>query len=178
MAGVGQKASGVGQHAGKGAEHPKVRKACHLLNHARFGVVEPPSGALLQLALGFGSLKAPDQGADHRIVCGVQGVDDGFGQFAGVVQLVQEFRRAVRAAVGGDAVKAAVGANALKHAVVHAAQRTVVQLHHPAELCVFAADEQKNGIFVFFDLVLRQSLTVQALFQDGVELLLRSGVVH
>ena len=49
VTGVGQEGTGVGQHADEVAQQAQVGEAGHLLDHAGFGVVEPPAGTVLNL---------------------------------------------------------------------------------------------------------------------------------
>ena len=71
MSGVGQEASGVGEHAYKAGQIAKVCQGDHLLLHAGLVVVEPPGAALLDLGGCRGILEAADDGADGLIVLGI-----------------------------------------------------------------------------------------------------------
>ena len=46
-------------------------------------VIEPPCGALLDASGNARALEAADDGADGGVVIGVQGIDNGLGNFVG-----------------------------------------------------------------------------------------------
>lgn len=67
MSGVGEEASGVGQHTDEVSKAAQVSERGHLLGHAGLVIVEPPCGTLLDLA-GELLLEAAQDGADGSII--------------------------------------------------------------------------------------------------------------
>ena len=90
MSGVGQKASGIGQHTDKVTQQPKVGKRGHLLLHPRFVIDKPPGGTLLDLADGIGILETAKDTADRFIVVGIQAVNNGFRKAGRHIERIQE----------------------------------------------------------------------------------------
>lgn len=90
VTGIGQKTSGIRQHADKVAEKPEVCQRGHLLCHSGLVVIEPPGASLLDLAHRVGILETSDDGSDRRVVNGIQGVEDRPGKLVGIRQLVEE----------------------------------------------------------------------------------------
>ena len=89
VAGVAQEAAAVGQHTNKVTQQAQVCQALHLVLHADLLVVEPPAGAVLDLAGDLIILEAAQNGADLCIVGGVQAVQDHLRAFAGLGQLAR-----------------------------------------------------------------------------------------
>ena len=58
MSGVGQEASGVGQHSYKSGQITQVSQGDHLILHTGLVIVEPPCGTLLDLCDSGGILEA------------------------------------------------------------------------------------------------------------------------
>ena len=69
MSGVGQEASGVGQHSYKSGQITQVSQGDHLILHAGLVIIEPPCRTLLDLAREL-VLETADDGADGCIVMG------------------------------------------------------------------------------------------------------------
>ena len=83
VAGVRKEASGVGEHANEVAKAAQVCQTGHLGGHTLLVIIEPPCGALLQLAHYCRILEASQDSADGSIVIGVQGVEDGLWDLIG-----------------------------------------------------------------------------------------------
>ena len=90
VAGIAQEAAAVGQHTDKVAQQAQACQTGHLLFHADLVVVEPPCGAVLDLAGDLIILEAAQNGADLLVVSGVQAVDDGLGALVGLIQSAQQ----------------------------------------------------------------------------------------
>lgn len=118
MAGIGEEAAGVRQHAHEAAEEPQVGEGPHLGFHAVLLVQEPPAGAELDLSGDAAALEVSDHGAQDIVVLGVQVVEDGLGEGVPVVQLVQDPRQGSRHALVVDGIEAGVGAQGLEAAGV------------------------------------------------------------
>ena len=58
MSGVGQEASGIGQHSNESGQVAQVSQGDHLVLHTGLVIVEPPSGTLLDLGNSGGIRKA------------------------------------------------------------------------------------------------------------------------
>ena len=67
VSGVGQEASGIGQHSNESGQVAQVSQGDHLILHTGLVIVEPPSGTLLDLSWEF-LLEAADDGADGSVV--------------------------------------------------------------------------------------------------------------
>ena len=116
VAGVAQEGAGVGEHTVEGAHGTQAHEADHLCLHAGLVVVEPPGGTLLNLA-GDGSigLECTNQRANHAVVGGVQGVENGLGQGILGFQLAQQLGKAGGIGLVVDGVVAGVCANLGEH---------------------------------------------------------------
>ena len=75
MPGIAEEGPGVRQHPHEVAEKAQVRQGLHLLLHAALGAVEPPDGAVLDLAGNLVGLEAARQGPQLGVVRRIQGVD-------------------------------------------------------------------------------------------------------
>ena len=67
MSGIGQEASGIGQHSNESGQVAQVSQGDHLILHTGLVIVEPPSGTLLDLSWEF-LLEEADDGADGSVV--------------------------------------------------------------------------------------------------------------
>ena len=152
MTGVAQEAAAVGQHTHKVAQQAKACQTDHLILHADLVVVEPPCGAVLDLARHLAVLEAAQNGADLCIVGGVQAVNDGLGALIGVVQGAEQLCDLAAAGGGVDHVKAGVGAQQAVHLAVHAAQAVVVDLHGNAQTMVLLAQMDQDVGLVLLSL--------------------------
>ena len=56
VSGVGQEASGIGQHSNESGQVAQVSQGDHLILHTGLVIVEPPSGTLLDLGNSGGML--------------------------------------------------------------------------------------------------------------------------
>ena len=92
MAGVGEEAAAVGQHADKAAQQAKLRQLGHLTFHAVFLIVEPPAGTELHLARHAFALEVTDHSAQHFVIAWVQAVQNSFRQQVFFVLLAQQLR--------------------------------------------------------------------------------------
>ena len=178
MARIGQEGTGVGEHADKVAQNALVGKGRELLAHADLVVVEPPSGTVLDLAGSRGLLEAAHDGIDHGVIDGVQAVQDGLGQAAGLLDGVEEIGELVRRRVVGDAVVTGIGTELGEHGTVVVALAAKVQLHGPTQADILAGDKLHKGGLVLEDLFLGERLGGQALGKDGLDLVGRSRDIH
>ena len=172
MTGVAQEAAAVGQHTHKVAQQAKACQTGHLLFHADLVVIEPPCGAVLDLARHLAVLEAAQNGADLCIVGGVQAVNDGLGALVGVVQGAEQLCNLAAAGGGVDHVKAGVGAQQAVHLAVHAAQAVVVDLHGNAQTMVLLAQMDQDVGLVLLSLFHGAALALHHLLVDGVHLVL------
>ena len=178
MARIGQEGAGVGEHTDEVAQDALVGKSGELLAHADLVVVEPPSGAVLNLAGGRSLLEAAHDGIDHGVVDGVQAVQDGLGQARGLLDGVEEIGELVGRRVVGDAVVTGVGAKLGKHGAVVVALAAKVQLHGPTQADILAGDKLHKGGLVLKDLILGERLGGKALGKDGLDLVGAGRDVH
>ena len=163
MSGVGQEASGIGQHSNESGQVAQVSQGDHLILHTGLVIVEPPSGTLLDLGNSGGILKASEDGTDGLVVVGVQAVDDSSGQLVGYDQSVQEVSHLCGRSLVVDAVVTGLGTQLLEHQSIVVALTTVMQLHSPVKLVIFLAYEQHEcGLELQF-LFLGQNHLVQSL---------------
>ena len=172
VAGVAQEAAAVGQHTDEVAQQAEAGQTGHLLFHADLVVVEPPCGAVLDLARDLAVLEAAEDGADLSIIAGVQAVDDGLGALVGVVQGAEQLCDLAAAGCGVDHIKAGVGAQQAVHLAVHAAQAVVVDLHGDAQTMVLLAQMDQDVGLVLFGLFCGAALALHHLLVDGVHLVL------
>ena len=130
------------------------------------------------LAGGRSLLEAAHHGIDHGVVDGVQAVQDGLGQAAGLLNGVEEIGKLVGRRVVGDAVITGIGAELGKHGAVVVALAAKVQLHGPAQTDILASDELHKGSLVLEDLFLGKRLSSQTLGKDGLNLIGGSRDIH
>ncbi len=90
VAGIGEEGTAVGQHAHEARQVAQGGQGGQLIGHAGEMVVEPPGGAVLKLADGLAVLEAAAEGVDGLVVRRVQAVQDGAGQTAPGLHLVEE----------------------------------------------------------------------------------------
>ena len=93
MAGIGQEAAGIGEHADEVPQHAAVGKGGELLDHASLVVVKPPGGPLLNPAQGGAVLETADDGVESFVVVGVQAVKHHPGQGVLRGQQIQKLRQ-------------------------------------------------------------------------------------
>ncbi len=105
MAGIGQEAAAVGQHAHKAAQQTELRQLGHLTFHAVFLIVEPPAGTELHLARHPFALEVADHGAQHLVIARVQAVQNGFRQQVFFVLLAEQFGQLFRHRTIVDGIK-------------------------------------------------------------------------
>ena len=163
MSGVGQEASGVGQHSYESGQITQVSQGDHLILHAGLVIIEPPGGTLLDLGNSGGILETSEDGTDSLIVVRIQTVNDSSGKLVTYDQSVQEVSHLSGRSVVVDAVVTGIGTQLLEHQGVVVTLTTVVQLHSPVELMIFAAYEQHEGGLEFQFLFLGQNHLVQSL---------------
>ena len=178
MARIGQERAGVGKHAHKVAQDALVSQSRELLAHADLVVVEPPGGAVLDLTGGRSLLEAAHDGIDHGVIDGVQAVQNGLGQAAGLLNGVEEIGKLVGRRVVGDAIVAGIGTELGKHGAVVVALAAKVQLHGPAQTDILAGNELHKGSLVLEDLFLDKRLGSQTLGKDSLDLVGGSRDVH
>ena len=172
MAGVAQEAAAVGQHTDEVAQQAEAGQTGHLLFHADLVVVEPPCGAVLDLARELAVLEAAEDGADLSIIAGVQAVDDGLGALVGVVQGAEQGCNLAAAGGGVDHVVAGVGSQQGVHLAVDAAQAVVVELHDDAEAVILLAQMDEDVGLILLGLLGGNGLALHGLLVDGVDLFL------
>ena len=172
VAGVAQEAAAVGQHTDEVAQQAEAGQTGHLLFHADLVVVEPPCGAVLDLARDLAVLEAAEDGADLSIIAGVQAVDDDLGALVGVVQGAQQGCDLAAAGSGVDHVKAGVGAQQAVQLAVDAPQAVVVELHDDAEAVVLLAQMDEDVGLILLGLLGGNGLALHGLLVDGVDLFL------
>ena len=172
MAGVAQEAAAVGQHTNKVTQQAQVCQALHLVLHADLLVVEPPAGAVLDLAGDLIILEAAQNGADLLVVSGVQAVDDDLGALIGVVQGAQQSSDLAAALGSVDHVETGIGSQQGVHLTVDTAQAVVVQLHGDVQAVILLAQVDQDVGLVLLSLLSGHSLTSHSLLVDGVDLLL------
>ena len=172
MTGVAQEAAAVGQHANEVAQQAQACQTGHLLFHADLVVIEPPCGAVLDLARHLAVLEAAQNGADLCVVGGVQAVDDGLGALVGVVQGAQQACDLAAAGSGVDHIKAGVGSQQSVHLAVHAAQAVVVDLHGDAQTVILLAQMDQDVGLVLLSLFGGAGLAGHHLLVNGVDLFL------
>ena len=170
MAGVAQEAAAVGQHTDEVAQQAEAGQTGHLLFHADLVVVEPPCGAVLDLARDLAVLEAAEDGADLSIIAGIQAVDDGLGALVGVVQGAEQGCDLAAAGSGVDHVKAGVGSQQGVHLAVDAAQAVVVELHDDAEAVILLAQVDEDVGLILLSLFRSAGLAGHDLLVDGVDL--------
>ena len=172
MPGVAQEGAGVGEHANEVAQQPQLCQSGHLVDHALLGVVEPPAGAVLDRARDLGTLERAQEGAQLGIVRRVQGVEDGPGQFAALIQLAQQLGQGFAGVGNGNAVKAGVRAQLPEHFRIGVPQAGEVDLPCPAPLGIFLGAVEQQGGLVGVVLPGGQGLAGHALLEDGGQLLI------
>ena len=172
MAGVAQEAAAIGQHTNKVAQQAQVCQALHLVLHADLLVVEPPAGAVLDLAGDLIILEAAQNGADLLVVSGVQAVDDDLGALIGVVQGAQQSSDLAAALGSVDHVETGIGSQQGVHLTVDTAQAVVVHLHGDVQAVILLAQVDQDVGLVLLSLFSGHSLTGHCLLVDGVDLFL------
>ena len=177
MARVAEERARVREHADEVAEHALVGERRHLGAHAHLVVVEPPGGAVLQLAGHGGALEARHDRVDHPGVVGVEAVEDGLGQAARLVDVVQEVGEVRGALAVADAVVAGVGAELGEHGGVVVALAAEVQLHGPAQAHVLGRGELHERGLVLEHVLLAELLARDAHGEDVLDLLVGGGHV-
>ena len=71
---VGKETAGIGKHADKLPDDAEIGKTRELIEHAGLVVIEPPGGAVLDLACAAFILETADDGIDGSIVNRIQGI--------------------------------------------------------------------------------------------------------
>jgi len=115
MSGVGQEASGVGQHSYESGQITQVSQGDHLILHAGLVIIEPPGGTLLDLGNSGGILETSEDGTDSLIVVRIQAVNDSSGKLVTYDQSVQEVSHLSGRSVVVDAVVTGIGTQLLEH---------------------------------------------------------------
>ena len=131
MSGVGEEASGVGEHSHESGEVSEVCKGDHLILHAGLVIVEPPCAALLNLGHCGRILEAAENGADSLVVVGIQAVQNGPGQLVGLNQRIQEVCHLSGRSIVVDAVITGIGTELLIHLCIVVSLTAIVKLHCP-----------------------------------------------
>ena len=178
MPGIGQEGAAVGQHAHEARQVAQVGQGGQLIGHALEVIVEPPGGAVLDLADSLGGLEAATQGVDRLVVGGIQGVQHRAGQVALGLAGPQERRHLIHGRIVVDGVEAGVRAQLLIHGQVVVAAAAVVQLHGPVQLLVLGGEEQQAGGLVLVDLLTGQGLAGSLPGEDGLHLGIGRRLVH
>ena len=130
---------------------------------------------MLDLAGHLVGLEAADQCAELLVVSGVEGIKDGLGTLARLVQRGEQGRDVAAAGVLGDHVEAGVGAKAAIHPVVDVAQAGIVQLHGDSEAVVRSSEAEQYGRLVLLGFLRTEALPRHGLGVDGLDLLVGSG---
>ena len=129
MAGIAEEGAGVGEHANEITQKSQIAKGFHLLFHAGFVVIEPPGGAVLDLAGDGTVLEAADEGAQLGVVGRIERIQNGLGAAAGFIQIGKQLGNVAAAGVLGNGIHAGIGALGPENPLVVVAQAGVVQLH-------------------------------------------------
>ena len=129
MTGIAQERAGIGEHADEIAQQTQIGQGLHLIFHTDLVVVEPPGGAVLDLAGDLGTLETADQSAQLGIVRGIQGVEDGLGASAVLLQRTEELGDITAAGVLRDGIHTGIRALCLEDPLIVVTQAGVVQLH-------------------------------------------------
>ena len=129
MAGIAEEGAGVGEHANEITQKSQIAQGFHLLFHAGFVVIEPPGGAVLDLAGDGTVLEAADEGAQLGVVSRIERIQNGLGTATGFVQIGKKLGNVAAAGVLCDGIHTGIAALCFENAVVVVAQAGVVQLH-------------------------------------------------
>lgn len=83
MSGIGEEASGIGQHSYETGQIAQVCQRDQLFRHPDLVIVKPPCAALLYLGHCSRILEAAQDGTDCLVVVGIEAVEDRSGKLVG-----------------------------------------------------------------------------------------------
>ena len=173
MARVAQEAAAVGEHADREAHRVEIGAGLELPLDAVDGVVEPPGGAELHLALGAAVAEARGEDGPGLDLRTVQRIEDGLGQFLNGGEGVQEPADTDNGGGVVAAVKACGLADAGNTGSVGVKIGADVKLHDKAVAFIDAGHVEEEGAAVLVLLGLRCGLALPCLLEDRLYLVLR-----
>ena len=127
----GKEGAGIGEHADEVREETDGGEGIDLIFHAFEGVIEPPSGAELDLAAVWSFLERATGSGEDGVVPRVKVVDDRFWKFVDLGERVEEGKDGFALWPIADGVESGVRAELIKEAGVGVSLGAEVELHRP-----------------------------------------------
>ena len=127
---IGKKTARIGKHTHKISEKRKIGERFKLCFHSRFGIVEPPCRAVLNLTRRLCALKTAENGVYHLVVAGVKRINNRLRQFTFYFKRVEKSRKRFAAVSYRYTVKAGIRTESTEHFTVGIPLCAVMKLHY------------------------------------------------